>query len=190
SILMLILPLNEDLPIRLTDMFGEIQSPNFPDSYPSDSEVTWNISVPDGFKIKLYFMHFDLESSYLCEYDYVKVSSEDQELATFCGRETTDTEQAPGQQVILSPGPYMGLTFRSDFSNEERFTGFDAHYTAVDVDECLEKSDEELACDHYCHNYIGGYYCSCRFGYILHSDNRTSQTACTASSWRRVSSSP
>lgn len=60
--------------IELTDMFGEIQSPNFPDSYPSDSEVTWNISVPDGFKIKLYFMHFDLESSYLCEYDYVKVS--------------------------------------------------------------------------------------------------------------------
>ncbi|NXE27186.1 MASP1 protease, partial [Ardeotis kori] len=165
--------------IELTDMFGEIQSPNFPDSYPSDSEVMWNISVPDGFKIKLYFMHFDLESSYLCEYDYVKIEAEDQELATFCGRETTDTEQAPGQQVILSPGPYMGLTFRSDFSNEERFTGFDAHYTAVDVDECLEKSDEDLACDHYCHNYIGGYYCSCRFGYILHSDNRTCKVECS-----------
>ncbi|NWW79543.1 MASP1 protease, partial [Climacteris rufus] len=165
--------------VELTDMFGEIQSPNFPDSYPSDSEMTWNISVPEGFKIKLYFMHFDLESSYLCEYDYVKIETEDQELATFCGRETTDTEQAPGQQVILSPGPYMGLTFRSDFSNEERFTGFDAHYTAVDVDECLEKSDEELACDHYCHNYIGGYYCSCRFGYILHSDNRTCKVECS-----------
>ncbi|XP_039344955.1 mannan-binding lectin serine protease 1 isoform X5 [Mauremys reevesii] len=166
--------------IELTDMFGEIQSPNFPDSYPSDSEVTWNISVPDGFRIKLYFMHFDLESSYLCEYDYVKVEAEDQVLATFCGRETTDTEQAPGQQVVLSPGPYMGLTFRSDFSNEERFTGFDAHYTAVDVDECLEKSDEELACDHNCHNYIGGYYCSCRFGYILHSDNRTCKVECSS----------
>lgn len=60
--------------VELTEMFGEIRSPNFPDSYPSDSEVTWNISVPEGFKIKLYFMHFDLESSYLCEYDYVKVS--------------------------------------------------------------------------------------------------------------------
>ncbi|XP_034638572.1 mannan-binding lectin serine protease 1 isoform X2 [Trachemys scripta elegans] len=166
--------------IELTDMFGEIQSPNFPDSYPSDSDVIWNISVPDGFRIKLYFMHFDLESSYLCEYDYVKVEAEDQVLATFCGRETTDTEQAPGQQVVLSPGPYMGLTFRSDFSNEERFTGFDAHYTAVDVDECLEKSDEELACDHNCHNYIGGYYCSCRFGYILHSDNRTCKVECSS----------
>uniref|UniRef100_K7F2C2 MBL associated serine protease 1 n=1 Tax=Pelodiscus sinensis TaxID=13735 RepID=K7F2C2_PELSI len=119
--------------VELTDMFGEIQSPNFPESYPSDSEVTWNISVPDGFRIKLYFMHFDLESSYLCEYDYVKIEAEDQVLATFCGRETTDTEQAPGQQAVLSRGSYMGLTFRSDFSNEERFTGFDAHYTAVVV---------------------------------------------------------
>ncbi|KAG2463406.1 MASP1 protease, partial [Polypterus senegalus] len=54
-------------------MYGSIQSPNFPDSYPRDSDISWNISVPDGFKIKLYFMHFDLEPSYLCEYDYVKV---------------------------------------------------------------------------------------------------------------------
>ncbi|XP_074154015.1 mannan-binding lectin serine protease 1 isoform X3 [Sminthopsis crassicaudata] len=165
--------------VELNDMFGEIQSPNFPDSYPSDSEVTWNITVPEGFRIKLYFMHFDLESSYLCEYDYVKVEAEDQVLALFCGRETTDTEQAPGQQVVLSPGPFMALTFRSDFSNEERFTGFDAHYMAVDVDECTEKSDEELACDHYCHNYIGGYYCSCRIGYILHTDNRTCRVECS-----------
>lgn len=61
--------------VELNDMFGQIQSPGYPDSYPSDSEVTWNITVPEGFRIKLYFMHFNLESSYLCEYDYVKVSS-------------------------------------------------------------------------------------------------------------------
>lgn len=76
-----------------------------------------------------------LQISKLCQVPTLsfcsQIEAEDQELATFCGRETTDTEQAPGQQVILSPGPYMGLTFRSDFSNEERFTGFDAHYTAV-----------------------------------------------------------
>ncbi|XP_063162323.1 mannan-binding lectin serine protease 1 isoform X2 [Candoia aspera] len=165
--------------IQLSDTFGEILSPGFPDSYPSDSEVTWNISVPGGFRVRLYFMHFDLEPSYLCEYDYVKVESEDQVLATFCGKEDRDPEQTPGQEPITSPGSYLSLTFRSDFSNEERFTGFDAHYAAVDIDECLERSDEELACDHHCHNYIGGYYCSCRFGYLLHSDNRTCKVECS-----------
>ncbi|XP_012386524.2 mannan-binding lectin serine protease 1 isoform X3 [Dasypus novemcinctus] len=165
--------------VELNNMFGQLHSPGYPDSYPSDSEVTWNITVPEGFRIKLYFMHFDLESSYLCEYDYVKVETEDQVLATFCGRETTDTEQTPGQEVVRSPGSFMSITFRSDFSNEERFTGFDAHYMAVDVDECTEREDEELSCDHYCHNYIGGYYCSCRFGYLLHTDNRTCRVECS-----------
>ncbi|XDA71179.1 hypothetical protein R6Z07M_001509 [Ovis aries] len=165
--------------VELNNMFGQIQSPGYPDAYPSDSEVTWNITVPEGFRIKLYFMHFNLESSYLCEYDYVKVETEDQVLATFCGRETTDTEQTPGQEVVLSPGSFMSITFRSDFSDEERFTGFDAHYVAVDVDECTEREDEELSCDHHCHNYIGGYYCSCRFGYILHTDNRTCRVECS-----------
>uniref|UniRef100_A0A8C4RZ30 MBL associated serine protease 1 n=1 Tax=Erpetoichthys calabaricus TaxID=27687 RepID=A0A8C4RZ30_ERPCA len=160
--------------VELSGMYGSIQSPNFPDSYPRDSDISWNISVPDGFKIKLYFMHFDLEPSYLCEYDYVKVRGKKQELlARFCGREDTDTEQVPGEQAIVSPKSSLAITFKSDFSNEERFTGFEAHFTAIDVDECKERNDEELACDHYCHNYIGGYYCSCRFGYLLHSDNRT-----------------
>ncbi|KAJ1087163.1 hypothetical protein NDU88_000355 [Pleurodeles waltl] len=165
--------------IEITDMYGTIQSPRFPDSYPSDTEVTWNITVPAGFRVKLYFVHFDLEPSYLCEYDYVRVEAEGEVLATFCGKESTDTEQAPGQQEILSPSATLSLTFRSDFSNEERFTGFDAHYAAVDVDECTERSDEELVCDHYCHNYIGGFYCSCRFGYLLHADNRTCKVECS-----------
>lgn len=60
-----------------------------------------------------------------------KVETEDQVLATFCGKETTDTEQTPGQEVVFSPGSFMSITFRSDFSNEERYTGFDAHYMAV-----------------------------------------------------------
>ncbi|KAJ8397257.1 hypothetical protein AAFF_G00440910 [Aldrovandia affinis] len=149
---------------QLTGMYGTLHSPNFPESYPKEVEVTWNISIPDGFQIRLYFIHFDLEPSYLCEYDFVKVEAEQEVLATFCGREETDTEQVPRA--------------RSDFSNEERFSGFEAHYSAVDVDECRDRNDEELACDHYCHNYIGGYYCSCRYGYLLHSDNRTCRVEC------------
>ncbi|KAG8445060.1 hypothetical protein GDO86_009995 [Hymenochirus boettgeri] len=165
--------------ILLTEMYGEIRTPNFPDSYPSDSEVVWNITVPEGFRIRLYFMHFDLEPSYLCEYDYAKLETEEQVIATFCGKESTDTEKAPGPQVIVSSSNFLSLTFRSDFSNEERFTGFDAHYSAVDIDECAEKNDEDLVCDHHCHNYIGGFYCSCRFGYLLHTDNRTCKVECS-----------
>ncbi|XP_069830530.1 mannan-binding lectin serine protease 1 isoform X2 [Dendropsophus ebraccatus] len=165
--------------VVLREMYGEIRTPNFPDSYPSEMEVTWNITVPEGFRIKLYFIHFDLEPSYLCEYDYAKVETDEQILSVFCGRESTDTEQAPGKQVTVSPGNFLSLTFRSDFSNEERYTGFDAHYSAVDVDECAERNDEDMVCDHHCHNYIGGFYCSCRFGYLLHSDNRTCKVECS-----------
>lgn len=55
-------------------MYGTIKSPNFPESYPKEIDLQWNITVPDGYQIRLYFMHFDIEPSYLCEYDYLKVS--------------------------------------------------------------------------------------------------------------------
>ncbi|XP_037836406.1 mannan-binding lectin serine protease 1-like [Kryptolebias marmoratus] len=57
-------------------MYGSLQSPNFPDPYPRETERRWNISVPHGFRVGLYFSHFHLEPSYLCEYDYVKVEAE------------------------------------------------------------------------------------------------------------------
>ncbi|KAI1893804.1 hypothetical protein AGOR_G00127430 [Albula goreensis] len=180
-VLLLGLALHGAQAIQLTDMYGALHSPNFPEPYPKEVEVTWNISVPDGFQIRIYFIHFDLEPSYLCEYDFVKVEAEQEVLATFCGKEETDTEQIPRDQVITSPRNTLSVTFRSDFSNEERFSGFEAHYSAVDVDECRDRNDEELACDHYCHNYIGGYYCSCRYGYLLHSDNRTCRVECSDS---------
>uniref|UniRef100_A0A8C2WRL2 MBL associated serine protease 1 n=1 Tax=Cyclopterus lumpus TaxID=8103 RepID=A0A8C2WRL2_CYCLU len=168
-------------------MFGTLTSPLFPSSYPRDTQLRWNISVPDGFRVKLYFSHFDLEPSYLCEYDAVQVEAEGEVLALFCGREETDTEAVPAQQIIISPRNSLGLLFSSDFSNEERYSGFMAHYSAVDVDECSERKDEDLLCDHVCHNYIGGHYCSCRHGYLLHSDNRTCAVECSEGVFRERS---
>uniref|UniRef100_A0AAQ4Q1K3 Mannan-binding lectin serine peptidase 1 n=1 Tax=Gasterosteus aculeatus aculeatus TaxID=481459 RepID=A0AAQ4Q1K3_GASAC len=168
-------------------MFGTLKSPDFPDPYPRDTVLRWNLSVPDGFRIKLYFSHFHLEPSYLCEYDYVKVEAEEEVLALFCGGEETDTEAVPDQKIITSSRNSMSLLFSSDFSNEERYSGFMAHYSAVDVDECSERTDEDLLCDHLCHNYIGGYYCSCRHGYLLHFDNHTCRVECSDGVFRERS---
>ncbi|XP_041824186.1 mannan-binding lectin serine protease 1 isoform X2 [Melanotaenia boesemani] len=171
----------------LSEMYGSLQSPNFPEPYPRETELRWNISVPDGFQIRLYFSHFDLEPSYLCEYDFVKVEVEGEVLALFCGKEETDTEVVPAQRVITSPRNSLSVLFTSDFSNEERYSGFMAHYSAVDIDECSRQSDEDPICDHFCHNYIGGYYCSCRYGYLLHSDSCTCRVECSGAVFRERS---
>lgn len=49
-------------------------------------------------------------------------------LATLCGQESTDTEQAPGNDTFYSLGPHLEVTFHSDYSNEKPFTGFEAFY--------------------------------------------------------------
>ncbi|KAM4885990.1 mannan-binding lectin serine protease 2, partial [Sylvia borin] len=113
---------------------------------------------------------------YLCEYDYVKLSSGGKTLAMLCGRDSTDTEEAPGNRTYISVDNHLVVVFRSDYSNEKPFTGFEAFYAAEDVDECKQPLDTEPVCSHHCHNYMGGYYCSCRVGYILHENKRT----CTA----------
>ncbi|KAF3839242.1 hypothetical protein F7725_017959 [Dissostichus mawsoni] len=45
-----------------------------------------------------------------------------------------------------------------------------------DFDECV--NDEDSGCTQFCHNYIGGYHCSCRHGYHLDVDKRTCTVAC------------
>uniref|UniRef100_A0A8D2QCQ6 CUB domain-containing protein n=1 Tax=Zonotrichia albicollis TaxID=44394 RepID=A0A8D2QCQ6_ZONAL len=111
-------------------MYGRITSPNFPKVYPNHKEKIWNITVPKGYSVRIYFTHFDLELSYLCEYDYVKLSSGGKTLATLCGRGSTDTEEAPGNRTYISADNRLVVVFRSDYSNEKPFTGFEAFYAA------------------------------------------------------------
>lgn len=59
------------------------------------------------------------------------MEAEGEVLALFCGKEETDTEAVPAQQVITSPRNSLSVLFASDFSNEERYTGFMAHYSAL-----------------------------------------------------------
>ncbi|XP_074704628.1 mannan-binding lectin serine protease 2 isoform X1 [Strix aluco] len=173
--------------IVLQKMYGRITSPNFPNVYPNHKERIWNITVPKGYSVRIYFTHFNLELSYLCEYDYVKLSSGGRTLATLCGKDSTDTEEAPGNKTYISVDNNLMVVFRSDYSNEKPFTGFEAFYAAEDIDECKQLFDGEPLCNHHCHNYVGGYYCSCRISYTLHGNKRTCTgrdgDRCAGKSW-------
>ncbi|XP_029802348.1 mannan-binding lectin serine protease 2 isoform X2 [Suricata suricatta] len=160
-------------------LFGRLASPGFPREYGNNQDQRWTLSAPPGYRLRLYFTHFHLELSYLCEYDFVKLSSGTKVLATLCGQESTDTERAPGNDTFYSPASSLDVTFHSDYSNEKPFTGFEAFYAAEDIDECQVPPGEAPPCDHHCHNHLGGFYCSCRAGYVLHRDRRTCSALCS-----------
>uniref|UniRef100_A0A3Q2YY42 MBL associated serine protease 1 n=1 Tax=Hippocampus comes TaxID=109280 RepID=A0A3Q2YY42_HIPCM len=173
--------------VSLTQPFGSFQSPNFPATYPDNMHHRWDIRVPDGFRVRLDFSHFDLEPSDMCQCDYIRVEAGggasdvggSSIMGVFCGGKSQDPDSAPGPEPLGASGNIVSVVFSSDFSNQQNFSGFQAHYSAVDMDECVEGVDENDACDHLCHNYVGGFYCSCRLGYLLHPDKRTCTVECS-----------
>ncbi|XP_040217142.1 complement C1s subcomponent isoform X2 [Rana temporaria] len=157
-------------------MFGEITSPNYPQGYPDNAKESWDVRVPEGYGIRLYFIHLDIEPSDGCEYDALKVVIGDAVEDAICGR---NVGGAPGHPIKerYYPSNTLQLLFTSDFSNQERYTGFSAYYVAVDVDECEDGAINP--CSHFCNNYIGGYFCSCPPEYDLHEDQHTCGVNCS-----------
>ncbi|XP_069890026.1 calcium-dependent serine proteinase-like [Dipodomys merriami] len=158
-------------------MYGEILSPNYPQAYPNEVDTSWHIEVPEGFGVHLYFTHLDLELSENCEYDFVQILSGGIQEEKLCGQRPRKSADSPIVAEFRVPYNKLQVTFKSDFSNEERFTGFAAYYVAVDVDECTEFSD--VPCSHFCNNFIGGYFCSCPPEYFLYDDMRNCGVNCT-----------
>lgn len=158
-------------------MYGEILSPNYPQAYPNEVVKTWDIEVPEGFGIHLYFTHLDIELSENCAYDSVQIFSGGIEEERLCGQRTSKSPNSAIVEEFQFPYNRLQVAFTSDFSNEERFTGFAAYYTAVDVNECTDFTD--VPCSHFCNNFIGGYFCSCPPEYFLHDDMRNCGVNCS-----------
>lgn len=158
-------------------MYGEILSPNYPQAYPNDIEKSWDIEVPEGYGIHLYFTHVDIELSENCEYDSVQIMSGGLQEGKICGQRTSKNPSSQIVEEFQVPNNKLQVIFKSDFSNEERFTGFAAYYVAVDVNECTDFAD--VPCSHFCNNFIGGYFCSCPPEYFLHDDMRNCGVNCS-----------
>lgn len=61
------------LPNPEPKMYGEVQSPQYPQTYPPNLQKRWDLYVPEGYKIRLTFTHLDIEASAGCLYDAVTV---------------------------------------------------------------------------------------------------------------------
>nr|XP_019948213.1 PREDICTED: uncharacterized protein LOC109633063 [Paralichthys olivaceus] len=162
-------------------MHGEVQSPGYPQPYPPNLQEQWDLSVPEGYRIRLTFTHMDIEASAGCVYDSLTVLNNGKVLGKFCGSDNSADGHHPGNHPILSSGNRLTLIFQTDNNNPERHqnVGFSAHYQAIDIDECSAPEDASgPLCTQICLNTLGSYICSCRHGYELRSDQRSCVLSC------------
>ncbi|XP_023152358.2 complement C1r-A subcomponent-like [Amphiprion ocellaris] len=164
-------------------MFGEVQSPQYPQPYPPNLQQQWELRVPEGFQIRLTFTHLDIEAAAGCYYDSLTVLHKEKLLGKFCGTENSADGHHPGNHPILSPGNTLMLIFQTDDDNPERHQnlGFSAQYQAIDVDECSAPEPLDGSgplCSQICLNTLGSYLCACHHGYELRSDQRTCVLSC------------
>ncbi|CAL4128662.1 unnamed protein product [Meganyctiphanes norvegica] len=85
--------------------YGQIKSRNYPQNHPDNENCEWTISAPEGTKIVLSFMTFELETNY----DFLYIRDGDSESSPLI-------ERLDGKHWadITSPGNQLHLKFTSD----------------------------------------------------------------------------
>ncbi|XP_061573071.1 complement C1s subcomponent [Cololabis saira] len=158
-------------------LLGWVESPGYPRGYPSHASLNWSRCAPAGHTLSMRLIHLDLEDSQNCKNDAVKVFSNGNLIYVLCGkREAEELESTVNPMLISFPGGCLKLLFNSDYSNIKRHTGFRGFYSIQDFDECM--GDPDNRCTQFCHNFIGGYRCSCHHGYHLAKDKHTCSVSC------------
>ncbi|XP_028984801.1 calcium-dependent serine proteinase-like [Betta splendens] len=159
-------------------LLGWVESPGYPNGYKSPDDLNWTRCAPKGHTLSIRLVHLDLEDSRDCENDGVKVFSDGNLISVLCGKkEFEELQSSVNPQLVSASGGCLSLFFYSDFSNTKRHTGFRGFYTVQDYDEC--EDDADSGCTQFCHNFIGGYKCSCRHGYHLDANKRTCTVSCS-----------
>ena len=105
---------------------GSINSPNYPDTYKSNTDCTWFITVPRGQRIKFTVDNMDIEQETNCRYDYLRIGDGSikgaESRAVICGTRSYD---------FISQGNQMWVQFFSDSQFERR--GFRAFWSVVSL---------------------------------------------------------
>lgn len=150
------------------DGVGHLESPNYPEEYQSSKECVWRLSVPQDYQVALKFQAFEIENHDSCVYDYVEVrdghNADSPLIGIYCGYKIPPDIKSTGNKLLVK--------FVSDGSVQK--TGFSATFMK-EFDEC-ELTNH--GCEHDCINTLGGFECSCKNGYELHSDGKHCEDAC------------
>ncbi|XP_047196985.1 complement C1s subcomponent-like [Hippoglossus stenolepis] len=122
------------LPYSDSVMYGEIQSPLYPQPYPTGLKSEWNLFGPEGSQIQLSITHLDIKPSAGCSQDSLTVVYDQKILWTFCGQENSTDH--PGKEPIRSPGNKLTLIFQTSNSTSEvqQHIGFTATYKSTVID--------------------------------------------------------
>ena len=128
--------------------------------------------VPEDFQVALKFQSFEIENHDNCVYDFLEIrdgeSSAAPLIGTFCGYKMP--------KDIKSTSNSLWIKFVSDGSVQK--AGFSASFMKVRSNEfynsfskprCQEYDEchgPDHGCEHECINTLGGYSCSCRWGFI------------------------
>ncbi|XP_065058301.1 uncharacterized protein LOC135686072 isoform X7 [Rhopilema esculentum] len=145
--------------LRMKNTQGRVESPNYPNDYPSSSNCGWFIDFGPGIYVEIQFTVFLLEEQSTCSFDYVSLhdgpnltSPRLNGTTTYCGA------SKPPTTTHLGP---LTVHFKSDKDTADK--GFSATYRTWDYNEC-EKAD---SChkDAICTNTFGSYTCKCKHSY-------------------------
>lgn len=88
---------------------SNITSPRYPEMYPNNIICQWNIQLPPGFRIKMFFRDLELEEknslTEQCDYDYVSVYDGQNEsnklLGKWCGTEIPSPVMSSKNNLLL-----------------------------------------------------------------------------------------
>ncbi|XP_046880031.1 cubilin [Hypomesus transpacificus] len=109
----------------ITGESGQLASPLYPRTYPSNADYRWTITVDGDSYVQIRFLDIDIEDLYDCYYDNLKIfdgpNVHAYSLGTFCGVRTPPS--------VTSSGSTVTLEFQSD--NVIGGRGFLIEWTAI-----------------------------------------------------------
>jgi len=107
------------------DLYGKIESPEFPLYYPNNKQCIYDIELPsENYTVKVTCDSFIMQGGENCTHDYLMASPTGN--STFLDGDKYCGAEPP---VILSTGNKMRLKFRSD--DLFRYQGFSCRYRAL-----------------------------------------------------------